>query len=389
MTSASDQRESGRQSAPAATSKLTSTSPGASPSGRGSRRRACAGARPLARGRGAGWATGGCGRAPSISSRTIDGLPVALVALLGGVALGGDPLGLAGLLEQARRSASAVSASARRSRATGERVAVALELRESASSPWSSCALTRSTASSATLSRPGFFSPLVLRSWSALSSFLRARLVPRSAPLIDAWSRSRSAPSSRGRSLSSWWWTDAVERKKPSVGMPVSSASTWSASVGSVIDSPSSSRRTVPFAPANVFSSVPVVRAVLLVLVLEVDRDRSSGRPVARPTAGAPRARPRCSSPCGSAPARWRAGWSSCRPRSGRGRRSGRARARCRGRGSGGSRGRVRSVILTARPRGRRAAGGRGGGRRGARRPRLGELRPSPRARRSGPRGRG
>ena len=41
-----------------------------------------------------------------------------------------------------------------------------------------------------------------------------ARLVPRSAPLIDAWSRSRSAPSSRPRSLSSKWWTDAVERKK-------------------------------------------------------------------------------------------------------------------------------------------------------------------------------
>ena len=66
-----------------------------------------------------------------------------------------------------------------------------------------------------------------------------ARLVPRSAPLIEAWSRSRSAPSSRPRSLSSWWRTDAVERKNASVGMPVSSARTWSARVGSVIDWPS------------------------------------------------------------------------------------------------------------------------------------------------------
>ena len=79
----------------------------------------------------------------------------------------------------------------------------------------------------------------VFRSWRALSSFLRARLVPRSAPLIEAWRRSRSAPSSRDRSLSSWWRTDAVERKKASVGMPVSSAMTWSARVGSVIDWPS------------------------------------------------------------------------------------------------------------------------------------------------------
>ena len=93
-----------------------------------------------------------------------------------------------------------------------------------------------------------------------MSSFLRARLVPRSAPLIDAWRRSRRAPSSRDRSLSSKWWTEAVDRKKPSVGIPVSSAITWSARVGSLIDWPSYSSRTVPFEPANVFSSVPTFR---------------------------------------------------------------------------------------------------------------------------------
>ena len=44
------------------------------------------------------------------------------------------------------------------------------------------------------------------------------------APLIDAWSRSRRAASSRARSAISWCRMDAVERKKASVGMPVRSA---------------------------------------------------------------------------------------------------------------------------------------------------------------------
>ena len=137
-----------------------------------------------------------------------------------------------------RRSARAVSASARRSRAP-DIVSRSRSSWASASSPCSRAIVACSTACSATLSRPGLRSPRVFRSWSALSSFLRARLVPRSAPLIEAWSRSRRAPSSRDRSLSSKWWTDAVERKNPSVGMPVSSAMTWSARVGSEIDWPS------------------------------------------------------------------------------------------------------------------------------------------------------
>ena len=39
--------------------------------------------------------------------------------------------------------------------------------------------------------------------------------------------------------------------------MPVSSASAWSARVGSVMTSPPISRRTVPFAPRNAFSIEP------------------------------------------------------------------------------------------------------------------------------------
>ncbi len=53
------------------------------------------------------------------------------------------------------------------------------------------------------------------------------------------------------------WRTEPVERKKPSVGMPVSSARIWSARAGSVTDWPSYWRSTVPLDPANVFSSVP------------------------------------------------------------------------------------------------------------------------------------
>ncbi len=156
-----------------------------------------------------------------------------------------------------RRSTSAASASARRSRAP-DRVSRSRSSWASASSPASTDAVDDATAPSATLRRPGFLSPLVVSSWSARSSFFFARPVPRSAPLMDACSRSRSAVSSRARSLSSWWRTDAVERKNGSVGIPVSSAMTWSASVGSVTVCPSYWSLTVPFWPAKDFSSVPV-----------------------------------------------------------------------------------------------------------------------------------
>ena len=143
-------------------------------------------------------------------------------------------------------------------------------------SPCSSAAFACSTACSATLSRPGFRSPRVFRSWSARSSFLRARLVPRSAPLIEAWRRSRSAPSSRDRSLSSKWRTEAVERKKPSVGIPVSSAMTWSARVGSVIDLALVVEADRALRPGEGLLERADLLAVLVVL-LELDGDDRAG----------------------------------------------------------------------------------------------------------------
>ncbi|OGO57558.1 MAG: hypothetical protein A2V85_10235 [Chloroflexi bacterium RBG_16_72_14] len=96
----------------------------------------------------------------------------------------------------ARRSVSAVSASVRRSRAA-DSASRSRSRRPSASSPAWRRAVTSVTASSATLSRPGFLAPRVWRSWSAWPSFFFALLVPRSAPLIEAWRRSRRAASSR------------------------------------------------------------------------------------------------------------------------------------------------------------------------------------------------
>ena len=157
-----------------------------------------------------------------------------------------------------RRSTRLPSASARRSRAPDSESRSCSSLAR-ASSPCSTESADDVTASSATLRRPGFLSPRVTRPCRPRSSVFFARPVPRSAPLMLAWSRSRSADSSRARSLSSWWRTDAVDRKNGSVGIPVSSAMTWSASVGSVMAAwPSYSRLTVPRCPANVFSRVPV-----------------------------------------------------------------------------------------------------------------------------------
>ena len=239
MTSTTEMRESGRQVVGSgATSNSTSTSPdSAARSSRirpsSARRRSTAGAEDRQRVR---RRVGGreLGRARG----DLDRLAEALVALLGGVALGDEALGLAGLLEHAPALGQGGLGLGPPVARAGQRVAVALELREGRLALLDRGLglvdrLLGDLEPARVLVAPG------VRSWSALSSFLRARLVPRSAPLIEAWSRSRSAPSSRDRSLSSWWRTDAVERKKPSVGMPVSSAMTWSASAGSVMDWPS------------------------------------------------------------------------------------------------------------------------------------------------------
>ena len=232
-------RDSGRQVGSGATSNVTSTSPDRAALSSRIRPSSVRSRSTPARRTGSGLRRRMAARQDGELGGDVDRLAVALVALLRRRRVRRSSRSAwRAFSSRLRRSARAVSASARRSRAP-DSVSRSRSSWASASSPWSSAAWRCSTACSATLSRPGFLSPCVLRSWSALSSFLRARLVPRSAPLIDAWSRSRRAPSSRDRSLSSRWRTDAVERKKASVGMPVSSAMTWSASVGSVIDWPS------------------------------------------------------------------------------------------------------------------------------------------------------
>ena len=136
---------------------------------------------------------------------------------------------------------------------------------------------------SATLILPGFLSPFVLSSKSARSSFRRARLVPRSAPEIDAWSRSRSAASSRarpvelvvadrGRRAEEGLARDARQLRERLVG-----------AVGSVIDSPSTSSLTVPFGPRNAFSSEPV-----LVPSPSARPARTRARPTARSSSPRP-----------------------------------------------------------------------------------------------------
>ncbi len=160
------------------------------------------------------------------------------------------------LSSSARRSSSAFSVSVRRSRAS-DRVSRSRSSLARPSSPSRRCAVASPKASSATLSRPGFLAPLARSPPSARSSCFFARLVPRSAPLIDAWRRSRSADSSRWSPASSWWRTDAVDRKKPSVGTPESSASSSSARTGSVTTSSPTSSRTVPLAPRKCFSRRP------------------------------------------------------------------------------------------------------------------------------------
>ena len=186
----------------------------------------------------------------------LDGRPVALEPLLGGDALGREALGLAGLLEHGPALDQVCSVSARRSFAP-ESVSRSRSSWARASSPCSTNPRSRATWSSTALIRPGFLGPWVFSSKIAFSRRRRALDVPRSAPLIDAWRRSRSVASSRSRSASSWWRIDAVERKNASLGMPVSSASAWSASVGSVMTWPSISSRTVPFWPRNAFSTEP------------------------------------------------------------------------------------------------------------------------------------
>ncbi len=183
-----------------------------------------------------------------------------------------------------RRSASAVSASVRRSLATAS-ASRSRSSRASASSPACSRAPASVTASSATFSRPGFLAPRVWSSCSARSSFFLARLVPRSAPLIDACSRSRRAPSSRCRPASSWWRTEAVERKKPSVGTPESAASSLVGARRVGDDLPVELQPDLALGAAEGLGQPALVDAPVLILVGERHRDRRPSPRDRRPTA--------------------------------------------------------------------------------------------------------
>ena len=155
---------------------------------------------------------------------------------MGGVALGGEALGLARLLEHAPAFGQGGLGLGPALAGAGQRVAVALELGE---------------GQLALLDRCAGLGDGVLGDLEAAGVLvaLRRQVVERPVELLLGAARSAvraadatpgagraSALSSRARSLSSWWRTDAVERKNASVGMPVSSAMTWSARVGSVID---------------------------------------------------------------------------------------------------------------------------------------------------------
>jgi hypothetical protein len=230
-TSATETAERGRHVGSGATSNWTATSPESA--ARSSRIRPSSVRSRSTGGRriGSGFGDGRLGERPQLAT-DLDGLPVSVVLLGRRLPLGDEALRLARLLERTAPLAERPFGLGPALAGGRQRVPIALELgqRELAllDGPpgLDHRHLGDLEASRVAVAR-------VLSSWRARSSFRRARLVPRSAPLIEACSRSRRAPSSRERSLSSKWWTEAVERKKPSVGMPVSSAITWSASVGS------------------------------------------------------------------------------------------------------------------------------------------------------------
>ena len=295
-----------------------------------------------------------------------DGLAVALEALPGNLALRDEPLGLAGLLEERAALGERRLHLGPALAGEDEPVPVALEAGRAADSPSATIRAVRVTASSATRSRPGFFSPRVCRSRSAFSSFRFTALVPRSAPLIDAWSRSRRAPSSRARSSTSWWRTEAVERKNFSPGMPVRSARISSTRAGSVMVSPSISSRTVALPPRKSFSSDAPPRT------LEVLLDELKADPRPAVIARAPGAERVDLRPAGrdlpeegelERPLEGRLARlvGPADDRQPRGELEVEVPVTCRSR-------RRRRVILTASPRGRRAGGGPGGAPRAARR---------------------
>ena len=264
----------------------------------------------------------GCGDGWLLARRHLGGdldrLAVALVALGGGVAFRGDALGLAGLLEQCsgarparspRRPAGRARSRARRGRAPAGRAP---------SRPGRRAAGRCSTACSATLSRPGFRSPRVLRSWSALSSFLRARLVP-AVGAADRGLETVAQGALVARQVAELEVVDRRGRAEEALGRDAGQLGHHLVGEGRIGDR-----------LALVLEQDRALRAgerlleradlpAVLVVLLELDGDDRAGLrrrvPRAERLELAGRARRRA----WSGPARAPAGRSSCRPRSGRG----------------------------------------------------------------------
>ena len=159
-TSATDSRDSGRQVGSGATSKLTSISPASAAFSSRIRPSSARSRSTEARMTGSGFGRRMRARQHGDLRGDVDRLAIALVLLARGVALGGDPLGLAGLVEQAaafgqdgprRRPVGRARPTACRGRARAGRAPA----RPGRGRPGPG-----STACSATLSRPGFRSPL-------------------------------------------------------------------------------------------------------------------------------------------------------------------------------------------------------------------------------------
>ena len=386
-TSATETRDSGRQVGSGATSNWTvdlarqrARSSRIRPSSARSRSTA---ARTTGSGFGDGWLDG----ERLELGDDLDRLAVALVALHGGVALGDDPLGLAGLLEQAPalgqgglrvgppvargRTACRGRARAGRGRARPGRA------------PACAC----STASSATLRRPGLRSPRVVSSWSALSSFLRG---PAGAA-VGAADR-RLEPIAQGalvaRQVAQLEMVDRRGRAEEALGRDAGQLGHDLVGERRVRD-----RLAVVVEPDRALRAGerllegPDLLAVLVVL-LELDGDDRAGLGRRAPRSERLELAGRARRPPGEGELE-RAldgGLAGLVRAADDGQPRG--EARCRRSGSAGNRARCSRRILTATPRGRPAAGGRAGARRGvsaASAVGAGRLR----ARRSAPRGRG
>ena len=246
MTSGMDQRESGCQRGSGATSNWTSTS--SDRIARSSRRRLSPTRRRSTTWRrtGRAFGEGWLEASAATSIAHLDGLAVALVALLRRVAFGDEALGLAGLLEEG-------AALGERGLGLGpplaggrQAVAVAFELGEGEVALFDA----RPRTGPRPAPRPSAAPDSCRPSSSGRGRPCRAcggrGWCPRSAPLMRPGAGRAGRPRRARARRAPWWRIDPVDRKKPSVGIPVSSAMTWSASAGSEMACPSYGGRPCP-----------------------------------------------------------------------------------------------------------------------------------------------